>query len=152
MVKRDDTIGKKPGKILRPGVMQKFIAVSLLVNIAVLLPVCAGLVTNAEWTQAVFGGVTPARGILLAVYLSILMGSVLLIVFRGPRAVAALLLVQVIYKLTTPFTVGTWQNPVVISNLGIAAFHIVTLFLIWRVLGNPLVDLEQGRDSGKNAQ
>jgi hypothetical protein len=45
--------------------------------------------------------------------------------------VAALLLVQVIYKLTTPFTVGSFTNPVVLSNLAIAAFHSGTLAVIW---------------------
>jgi len=57
---------------------------------------------------------------------------VLLLLAPEPRAVGALLLVQVVYKLTTPVTVGTLFNPVVVSNLGIAAFHtatIVTIFL-----------------------
>jgi hypothetical protein len=31
----------------------------------------------------------------------------------------------------TPLTVGRLTNPVVISNLCIATFHAVTLFLIW---------------------
>jgi hypothetical protein len=44
--------------------------------------------------------------------------------------VAPLLLVQVLYKLTTPFTVGSFANPVVISNLVIAALHLTTLGLI----------------------
>jgi hypothetical protein len=82
--------------------------------------------------------VTAARGILLSIYLSILIASGVLLVFRNPGSVAALLAVQVIYKLTTPFTVGTLQNPVVISNLGIALFHSLTLVVIWRTTGNPL--------------
>jgi hypothetical protein len=44
--------------------------------------------------------------------------------------VTALLGVQVIYKLTTPFTVGTWRNPVVLSNLAIAAVHTATLTML----------------------
>ena len=46
--------------------------------------------------------------------------------------VAALLLVQVIYKVTTPFTVGSLGNPVVITNLAIAVFHSLTLWSIWK--------------------
>ena len=56
----------------------------------------------------------------------------MLLWLRDERMVAALLLVQVIYKIATPLTVGTIQNPVVVSNLLIAAFHTVTLLLIWR--------------------
>jgi len=47
---------------------------------------------------------------------------------------SALLLVQVIYKITTPFTVGSLENPVVISNLVVAALHLLTLSLIVREL------------------
>jgi hypothetical protein len=49
--------------------------------------------------------------------------------------VAALLAVQVIYKLTTPFTVGSFRNPVVISNLVIATLHAVTLASIFSEVG-----------------
>ena len=56
----------------------------------------------------------------------------MLLVVDEPKLVAALLLVQVIYKVTTPLTVGTLRNPVVASNLCIAAFHAVTLVFIVR--------------------
>lgn len=49
-----------------------------------------------------------------------------------PAMVAALLLVQILYKLLTPFTVGTLANPVVLSNLAIAAFHAATVATIYR--------------------
>jgi len=42
-----------------------------------------------------------------------------------------LLLVQVIYKITTPLTVGSFENPVVISNLVVAVMHTFTLTLIF---------------------
>ncbi|MEN1728202.1 MAG: hypothetical protein AAGJ52_07150 [Pseudomonadota bacterium] len=116
--------------------MNKLIILSLLLNIVVLVPVCAGLLLDATWAEASYGEATPARGILLSVYLSILIASVGLLFFRDPMPVAALLSVQVIYKLTTPWTVGTFQNPVVISNLGIAAFHVFTIVAIWRVLSH----------------
>jgi hypothetical protein len=37
---------------------------------------------------------------------------------------------QICYKVTTPITVGTITNPVVISNLAIAIVHAITLWLI----------------------
>ena len=49
-----------------------------------------------------------------------------------PLMVAALLSVQIIYKLITPFAVGNFSNPVVVSNLAIAAFHSITLWSIWK--------------------
>jgi hypothetical protein len=44
------------------------VALSLLVNVAVLLPVCVGLLTNASWTTSAYGAGTPARAILLSIY------------------------------------------------------------------------------------
>jgi len=107
------------------------IALSLMLNIVVLAPVCAGLITNASWARRAYGDATAARGILLSVYLAIGLVSALLLFLREPKLVAALLLVQVVYKMTTPLTVGTLRSPVVVSNLGIAAFHAVTPALIW---------------------
>jgi hypothetical protein len=115
--------------------MGVMIRLSLLLNIFVLTPICAGLITNASWIGEAYGPCSAARGILLSVYLSIGVVSLLFLLAPEPRAVGALLLVQVLYKLTTPVTVGTFANPVVVSNLGIAAFHcatIVTIFLAMR--------------------
>lgn len=112
--------------------MRLMVVLSLLINVAVLLPVCAGLLTNASWTTSAYGEWTPARGILLSIYLAIGLVSVLLLVRREPKAVAALLLVQILYKFTTPLTVGTLANPVVVSNLVIAGFHTATLMCLWR--------------------
>jgi hypothetical protein len=112
--------------------MNLMITLSLLVNIAVLVPVCGGLLMNSKWAIDVYGTDTPARGILLAVYMAIGSISLLLLVLHDPKPVAALLLVQVLYKLITPLTVRSLNNPVVVSNLCIAAFHIVTLLLIWQ--------------------
>lgn len=111
--------------------MKTMLTHSMLLNIAVLIPVCTGLMTDATWVREGYGEPSPARGILLSVYLSILIVSGLLLWMQEPRAAAALL-VQVIYKITTPFSVGTFLHPVVISNLVIAGLHIVTLVLIWR--------------------
>jgi hypothetical protein len=112
--------------------MQKMILVSLWLNLFVLAPVCLGLLVNAGWALESFGAPTPARGILLSIYLAIGVVSAYLLRKRDARLVAPLLLVQVVYKVTTPFTVGTLANPVVISNLLIAAVHAVTLALIAR--------------------
>ena len=84
-----------------------------------------------------YGAETAARNILLSVYLAILVVSVALLFKPVAAMVAALLSVQIIYKLSTPFTVGSWENPVVQSNLAISAVHLVTLFLIWRDLAKP---------------
>ena len=112
--------------------MPTMITLSLLLNIAVLLPVTGSIVGNAGWVESAYGPPSPARGILLAVYLAILAGSAALLWKPLPQMVAALLLVQIVYKLLTPFTVGTLANPVVASNLAIAAFHAVTVTLILR--------------------
>lgn len=112
--------------------MQPMIFFSLLLNVVVLVPVCWALYSDATWVVESYGEASPARSILLSMYLSIGFISALLLVFREPKLVAALLLVQVVYKLTTPFTVGTIGNPVVTSNILIAAFHMITLFVIWR--------------------
>jgi hypothetical protein len=93
----------------------------------VLIPVCVGLLANARWTQTAFGDRTPARGILLSVYGAILVVSAVLLVSGQAAQAVPLLGTQVLYKLTTPFSVGTLRNPVVVSNLAIAAFHIATL-------------------------
>lgn len=111
------------------------IPLSLVLNLLVLGPVCWGLFSNAPWVHAGYGEETAARGILLSIYLAIGVVSALLLVKRQPQQVAVLLLIQVVYKLTTPLTVGTLDNPVVLSNLAIAAFHAVTLVLIRQAQG-----------------
>ncbi len=108
------------------------IRLSLFLNIAVLIPVCAGLLSDALWIADVYGPASAARGILLSIYGAILIVSTALLFSRDVMLVAPLLLIQVVYKLTTPFSVGSFSNPVVISNLVIATVHIVTLSLIVR--------------------
>ena len=110
--------------------MLRMIRVSLSVNIAVLIPVCTVLILNIRPLVDVWGPATPARGILLSMYLSILFLSVGLWMRRNPMLVAPLLAMQICYKLTTPITVGSLTNPVVISNIAIAIVHALTLGLI----------------------
>ena len=110
--------------------MKLMIILSLVLNIVVLVPVTYGIATAAPWADEAYGAANPARGIILAVYLAILLASVLLLFKPVAIAVAALLAVQITYKVMTPLTVGTFDNPVVTSNLANAAFHAVTLGLI----------------------
>jgi hypothetical protein len=112
--------------------VRSLIYASLALNVLVLVPVCLGLITKAGWTLSAYGPDSAARAILLSVYLAILLCSVGLMVKPIPMTVAALLMVQIIYKLITPFAVSNVTNPVVVSNLAIAAFHSITLWSIWR--------------------
>ena len=118
--------------------MQNMIYISLGLNILVLIPIVVLMAMKSPIVDQTWGNFTAARGILMSIYLSILMVSVLLLFKPAPAFVAALLLVQVVYKLTTPFTVGLFSHPVVISNLFISAVHIATLVIIYNTLGERL--------------
>lgn len=107
-----------------------FPKLSLALNILVLIPVCSGLLFNANWAIDSYGTETPARGILLAIYLTILIFSAVLLFKFDAKMVVALLTVQILYKLLSPITVGTLTNPVIISNLLIAAFHLIS---VWKI-------------------
>jgi hypothetical protein len=107
--------------------MSPLLVASLLTNIAVLVPVTGGILLEAAWVKRAFGPREPARQILLAIYLAILVLSGSLLVWGDVRMATGLLLVQVLYKVLSPVTVGTLRNPVVISNLAIAGLHAVTL-------------------------
>ena len=106
--------------------MTVMMQVSLWLNIAVLVPVLVALAVDRPGIVEVFGPRSPARGILQSIYFSILIVSAGLLIVKDPRAIAALLVVQIVYKLTTPFTVRP-GNPVVLSNLAITAVHLATL-------------------------
>ncbi len=112
--------------------MKKLIRLSLAVNILVLIPIVLGMAIGSPIVDRAWGEATPARGILTSIYFAILVLSILLIFKPIPAFVAPLLATQVIYKVTTPLTVGTILNPVVISNLGIAGLHLVTLWVIYK--------------------
>lgn len=112
------------------------LVISLTLNLLVLVPVTIGLLRHSPWASDAFGPQAPARVILLAVYLAILIASAMLLaaLLAGVDTVvvpaATLLTLQVLYKVLSPFTVGTWRHPVVLSNLAIALVHIVTLGLV----------------------
>ena len=115
------------------------IYVSLVLNIVVLIPIVVLMAIKAPIVDQTWGDFTAARGILMSIYLSVLVVSVLLLFKPAPAFVAALLLVQVVYKITTPFTVGKFSHPVVISNLVISAMHIATLASIYATVGESLL-------------
>ena len=119
-------------------ILKKMILASLLVNVFVLVPVCYSLMTNQPWAVEMLGAFTPARGFLLSLWGTILVVSIGLLFKHEPMLVAPLFLLQIIYKLTTPFTVGSFTNPVVISNVAIALFHLITLSLIIKELRGTL--------------
>ena len=104
---------------------------SLALNILVLIPVCSGLLLKANWALDSFGIETPARGILLSIYLTILIFSAVLLFKFDAKMVIALLSVQIIYKILSPIMVGTLTNPVIISNLFIALFHTFSVWKLW---------------------
>lgn len=117
------------------------LVISLLLNIAVLIPVVAVLLLSTRRgidTRGSFpwGARTPARDILLAIYIAILTASIALLAVvatTGPSvavdaAAVSLFAVQIVYKVLTAVTVrDALRNPVVLSNLGIAAVHGVTV-------------------------
>jgi hypothetical protein len=119
--------------------MKTMIYLSLGLNILVLIPIVVLMTINSPFVDEAWGEFTAARGILMSIYLSILVVSVFLVFRPVPSFVAALLIVQVVYKLTTPFTVGTFLNPVVISNLAISVLHIATLATIFAFMGNRIL-------------
>ena len=85
---------------------------------------------DTAWVGRAYGEATQARGVLLSIYVAIAVLSLVLLLRPDRRMISALLLVQVVYKVTTPITVGTLANPVVISNLAISVIHTVTLVLL----------------------
>ena len=112
--------------------MKKMIRVSLGLNILVLTPIVFGMAVGSPIIDRAWGEFTASRGILTSIYFALLVLSIILVIKPIPVFVAPLLATQVIYKVTTPFTVGTLLNPVVISNLGISILHLVTLWVIYQ--------------------
>lgn len=115
--------------------MQTMIYVSLAVNIVVLIPIVLLMGIKSPLVNAAWGPFTEARGVLWSIYLAILATSLTLVFLPVVSFVAALLTVQIVYKVITPFTVGNVKNPVVISNLLIAALHFATVATIFTELG-----------------
>lgn len=106
------------------------LTISLLLNILVLIPICYLMLTNNVRMVETLGEFNPARGILLAIYITILIASIGLLIFPDTKFSMALLLMQIVYKLLTPVTVKTLKHPFVMSNLLIAVVHIWTVYTL----------------------
>ena len=107
--------------------MNLVLIIALAINIVVLLPVIVGFILDAHWIIQAYGPKTPARQILLSIYLAILVLSIALILMPNSQIIITLLTIQIIYKITTPFTVNSWRNPVVVSNLIIAMSFLILI-------------------------
>jgi hypothetical protein len=88
------------------------------------------MITNNFRMVKTLGEFNPARGILLAMYTSILIASVYLLFAPDKKYIIALLSIQIVYKFLTPFTVKTIKHPFVISNILIALFHVLTIYKV----------------------
>ena len=116
--------------IIMDSKQMSFPKLSLLLNILVLIPVCSSILLKSNLVIDSYGIETPALGILLSIYLTILIFSVVFLFKFDPKFVMTLLLVQVVYKVLSPIMVGTLTNPVIICNLFIAVFH---SYSIWKL-------------------
>jgi len=106
------------------------ITASHLLNLLVLLPVCAGLLFRAEKMVAVFGPDTTARQILLSMYLTILVISGLLLLLSAPAAISLTLFgFQIIYKMLSLILIKDRRVPVYWFNGAIALFHAATIWV-----------------------
>jgi hypothetical protein len=102
------------------------------------------MITRNRRIEVVYGAEAPARGILLAMYISILVVSAVLVpmIFINNSVIEAiwmatgLFLVQIIYKFASWFTTNGGIpenmkfNPVILSNVAIAIFHLVTVVIV----------------------
>jgi hypothetical protein len=104
--------------------------ISLFLNIAVLIPVCFGIISGQSFVAHGWGAHQPSLYILVSIYCTILLASCYLLIRPNQYLVFSLLMMQVVYKLLSPFFVGNLQNPVVVSNIAISAVHIISLYFI----------------------
>ncbi len=110
-------------------------AVSLSLNIIVLIPICCLILFFQDAAEFPYDGNTASRQILLCVYLAILLLSAALLIARSylapnNTAVGTLLALQIVYKVLSVGLVTNPINPVKWSNLGIALFHSWTMYAI----------------------
>ncbi|CAJ1948629.1 unnamed protein product [Cylindrotheca closterium] len=110
-----------------------FLYVSLTLNALVVFPLTILLlIVKPERMVEVYGPDSEARRILASIYFAIGVASVAAMFRRGDNMINMafpIFYLQIIYKIMTAFTVG-FPNPVVISNVAISAFHMMTMFLV----------------------
>lgn len=108
------------------------IAASLILNLIILVPVTTALMRQRPGMDIVFGADTPARRILLSIYLAIAVISALLlwgVVAQSGLAriyAQSLIGMQIVYKVLTIPLVGL-SNTVVRFNIAVTVFHSVSL-------------------------
>lgn len=102
---------------------------SLIVNILVLIPVCAILILNLPQAEKVFGPKTTAREILVSMYLSILAISLFAIWIpeKTLHLAIPMFVLQIVYKLLSVVLIKDKRTPVLWFNLVIAILHLGTL-------------------------
>lgn len=113
--------------------MVTLVTISHLVNILVAGTVGYLLVKNAPRMTVVLGPASPARAILSSIYLAIAFTSLVAVLMPTlSRAIASVLFpLQILYKLSTAFTVGMVRHPVVLSNITISLLHTCSLLVIF---------------------
>lgn len=111
------------------------IYISLIINI--LVAGFWGVVlfrnTLPNISKNVFGLDSQGLRILSSIYITIALFSAVAIFSTEYRfnILIILLPLQIVYKLISPFAVGTFKNPVVISNIIIAFIHSLTLYYMY---------------------
>jgi hypothetical protein len=82
--------------------------------------------------SAVFGSDSPGIRILASLYSAIAIVSIFAIISPTYIVSIACMLfpLQIIYKILSVFSVNDLRNPVVISNIGIAFFHGISLYIL----------------------
>lgn len=105
------------------------LSIALVLNIALAIPVLVGLLAQARWTIAVFGQVTPARGMVLAQILAVLASSILFLFWPLEPAIITLLALQITAGVLQAFTIRVLTNPGVIALLLLSALHTGLLVL-----------------------
>ncbi len=118
--------------------LRNMVYISHAANVLILIAVCTALLRGGIGIDDAFGPDSPARRILACVYFAILLTSLYALIragFGAPQIAVQIALVlfplQITYKLATAIAVGI-DNPIVISNLAVAALHSATLVLMLR--------------------
>jgi hypothetical protein len=107
------------------------LTLSLSVNVLLFTVICTGLVMDARWARVFYGQQSPARRVMLSVYLASLLVSLLMLLGLLPMFVLPLLMFQIAVKLFSPIAFGTFRHPIVIIYLCVATLHSVTLYTLW---------------------
>lgn len=107
------------------------IIIAHLVNIVVAGSVGTLLLLNHASMVSVFGDATPARSILLTMYLAIALMSLIALITPSLLTTITLVLFsfQILYKVSTLATVG-FKNPVVWCNVAISVLLFTALLQV----------------------